>query len=298
MSNFKFVNATTVQEAVDALAELGDKAKLIAGGTDVMLMIRDHKIDDLTLVNIRDIEELRGISLDGDTVTIGALTRLSDIEHSDLLKEHAPCLWGAAQFFACPTNRHAATIGGNVGRANTVGDTLPSLLCLDAVVTLVSKKGEREVPMSEMLLGPSKTACEPDEMIAKFTFKSQPHSAYMKFGRRRSMALSMAGSAVSIEVDDKGIVKSCRIGYGNAGPKADRAYNAEKAMIGVDLNSDKALEETMYKAIQEDISPRKKPRLANWISGEYRRELIPVLTKRAARKAAFGECMLCKQEEV
>ncbi len=151
--------------------------------------------------------------------------------------------------------------------------------------------------MSEMLLGPGKTACEPNEMIAKFTFKSQPHSAYMKFGRRRSMALSMAGSAVSIEVDDKGIVKSCRIGYGNAGPKADRAYNAEKAMIGVDLNSDKALEETMYKAIQEDIAPRKKPRLSNWISGEYRRELIPVLTKRAARKAAFGECMLCKQEE-
>ena len=297
MKDFKLVNAKTVKEAVDALAELGDKAKLIAGGTDVMLMIRDGKINDLTLVSIRDIEECRGIKLDGDTVTIGALTRLSDIEHSDVLKEHAPCLWGAAQFFADPTNRHSATIGGNVGRANTVGDTLPSLLCLDAVVTLASTKGERELPMSEMLLGPSKTACEPDEMITKFTFKSQPHSAYMKFGRRRSMALSMAGSAVSIEVDDKGIVKNIRIGYGNAGPKADRAYNAEKAMIGVDLNSDKALEDTLYKAIQEDIAPRKKPRLSNWISGEYRRELIPVLTKRAARKAAFGECMLCRQEE-
>ena len=85
--------------------------------------------------------------------------------------------------------------------------------------------------------------------------------------------------------------------YRYSDKEADRAYNAEKAMIGVDLNSDKALEETMYKAIQEDIAPRKKPRLSNWISGDYRRELIPVLTKRAARKAAFGECMLCKQEE-
>ena len=83
MKDFKLVNAKTVKEAVDALAELGDKAKLIAGGTDVMLMIRDGKINDLTLVSIRDIEELRGIKLDGDTVTIGALTRLSDIEHSD-----------------------------------------------------------------------------------------------------------------------------------------------------------------------------------------------------------------------
>lgn len=297
MKEFKFVNAKTVQEAVDVLAELGDKCKLVAGGTDAMLMIRDGKWNDLTLVNIRDIEELRGIKLEGDTVTVGALTRLSDIESSDILKEHAPCLWGAAQFFADPTNRHSATIGGNVGRCNTVGDTLPSLLRLDAVVTIVNKDGEREVPMSEMLLGPGRTACGPNEMIAKFTFKSQPHSAYMKYGRRRSMALSMAGSAVSIEVDDKGIVKWCRIGVGNAGPKAARAYKAEEAMVGVDLNSDKALEETMYKVIQEDISPRKKPRLSNWISGEYRRELIPVLTKRAARKAAFGECMLCKQEE-
>ena len=68
-------------------------------------------------------------------------------------------------------------------------------------------------------------------------------------------------------------------------------------MIGVDLKSDKAIEEPLYNVTQEDIAPRKKPRLGNWISGEYRRELISVLTKRAARKAAFGECMLCKQEE-
>ena len=297
MKDFKLVTAKTVDEAVEALAKYGDQCKLIAGGTDAMLMIRDGKWNNLTLINIRDIEELRGIKLEGDTVTIGALTRLSDIEHSDVLKEHAPCLWGAAQLFADPTNRHSATIGGNVGRCNTVGDTLPSLLCLDAVVTIVSKEGEREVPMSEMLLGPGKTACEPNEMIAKFTFKSQPHSAYMKFGRRKSMALSMAGSAVSIKVDDNGIVEDIRIAAGNAGPKAVRCYKAEKAMIGVDLKSDKAIEEPLYKVIQDDIAPRKKPRLGNWISGEYRRELISVLTKRAARKAAFGECMLCKQEE-
>ena len=267
MKDFKLVTAKTVDEAVEALAKYGDQCKLIAGGTDAMLMIRDGKWNNLTLVNIRDIEELRGIKLEGDTVTIGALTRLSDIEHSDVLKEHAPCLWGAAQLFADPTNRHSATIGGNVGRCNTVGDTLPSLLCLDAVVTIVSKEGEREVPMSEMLLGPGKTACEPNEMIAKFTFKSQPNSAYMKFGRRKSMALSMAGSAVSIKVDDKVIHK-----------QVSRIH-------------------LLYKVIQDDIAPRKKPRLGNWISGEYRRELISVLTKRAARKAAFGECMLCKQEE-
>lgn len=287
MKNFGFVNAKTVEEAVTYLGELGPKAYIVAGGTNVMVDIRDGRRNGLTLVNIRDIAELKGISMVDGQVRIGALATISALEGSDIIRAHAPCLAMAASVFADPTTRNSATIGGNLMKASTVGDTLPSLMILEAQVHVRSIRGERAIPIQDVFVSLGKTSIQPDELVTHFTFAPQPHSAYLKIGRRKSMAIAMSSAAVYAAVDEGGRVTDCRIALGAVAPVPVRAYQAEKALLGIAAREDAAFA-PMYEAIQQDMAP--KPRLADGLSAEYRRQVIPVLVKRALRLAAFGCC--------
>ncbi len=287
MKNFEFVNAPTLEAAVAALDELGEKALVVAGGTNVMVYIRAGKRNDRTLVNIRDIKELRGISMDGKgEITIGALTTINDIASSELLKENAPSLYAAANVFADPTTRNSATIGGNVANAGAGGDTIPSLLVLDAVAHVKSVTSERKIKIAELFTGPGRTSIKPNELLTHFTFKAQKHVGFLKLSMRNSMSIAMASCAAYIELGDDGIVKDCRLALGAVAPTPVRAYNAEKALLGKSL-SDEAVFEQVGEAVQSDMNPR-NPSVRATVS--YRRAVVPVLVKRAARLAAYGEC--------
>ena len=286
MKNFEFVTATTTQEAVAHLAALGSKAYVVAGGTNVMVDIRDNKRNDRTLVNIRDVAELKGISLENGLVRVGALTTITEIAESAILKEHAPCLYMAAQVFADPTTRNSATIGGNLINASAGGDTLPSLMVLEAEVHVQSSRGHRTLPMRDIFVALGKTKVEPDELLTHFTFKPEAHTAFMKMGQRKSMAISISTAAAYAVVDSDGIIRDCRIALGAVASTPVWAPNAEKALIGINAKDDEAFS-AMYEAVQQDINPR--PRSVR-SSVEYRRQIVPVLVKRAVRLAAFGEC--------
>lgn len=286
MSDFEFVNAPTVDSAIEALAQWGNKACLVAGGTNVMVDIRAKKIKDGTLINIRDIESLKKITYTDGKVSIGALTIIEEIAKSEIIKQHAPCLFAAANVFADPTTNRSATIGGNVGNASASGDTIPPLMVLNAIVHLKSKRGDREVPINEFIIKNGVTTREPDEMITYFTFESQPNTGFIKLGARRSMTISIATVAAYIEMDKQsGIVKDCRIALGGVAPKPVRGTNAEKAFIGNKLDEDTFTK--AGEAVQNDISPRSPSVRA---TASYRRSVVPVLVKRAVKLAAFGEC--------
>lgn len=288
MKNFDFQNAPTLEAAVAALDELGEKALVVAGGTNVMVYIRAGKRNDRTLVNIRDIKELRGISMDGKgEITIGALTTINDIASSELLKENAPSLYAAANVFADPTTRNSATIGGNVANAGAGGDTIPSLLVLDAVAHVKSVTSERKIKVAELFTGPGRTVIKPNELLTHFTFKAQKHVGFLKLSMRNSMSISMASCAAYIELGDDGFVKDCRLALGAVAPTPVRAYNAEKALLGKSLKDD-AVFDAVGEAVQNDMNPR-NPSVRATVS--YRRAVVPVLVKRAARLAAYGECM-------
>lgn len=286
MSDFEFVNAPTVDSAIEALAQWGNKACLVAGGTNVMVDIRAKKIKDGTLINIRDIESLKKITYTDGKVSIGALTIIEEIAKSEIIKQHAPCLFAAANAFADPTTNRSATIGGNVGNASASGDTIPPLMVLNAIVHLKSKRGDREVPINEFIIKNGVTTREPDEMITHFTFESQPNTGFIKLGARRSMTISIATVAAYIETDKQsGIVKDCRIALGGVAPKPVRGTNAEKVFIGNKLDEDTFTK--AGEAVQNDISPRSPSVRA---TASYRRSVVPVLVKRAVKLAAFGEC--------
>lgn len=286
MSNFEFVNAPTVDSAIEALAQWGTKACLVAGVTNVMVDIRAKKIKEGALINIRDIESLKKITYTDGKVSVGALTIIEEIAKSEIIKQHAPCLFAAANVFADPTTNRSATIGGNVGNASASGDTIPPLMVLNAIVHLKSKRGNREVSINEFIIKNGVTTREPDEMITHFTFESQPNTGFLKLGARQSMTIAIATVAAYIEMDKQsGIIKDCRIALGGVEPKPVRGTNAEKVFIGNKLDEDTFTK--AGEAVQNDISPRSPSVRA---TASYRRSVVPVLVKRAVNIAAYGEC--------
>jgi len=284
MKKFEYVNAKTLDSAMETLAELKEQAMLVAGGTNVVVNINNGKRNNRTLVNIREIMELAGIYNEGETLRIGALTTIDEISKSDQLKKYAPGLYHAGNVFADPTTRHSATIGGNVANAGAGGDTIPSLLVLNASVTLKSLRGERIVPIRELFTGPGRTVIAPDELITYFTFKPEPQTSFIKLSMRKAMSISIVGCAAYVLMDGEKI-RDCRIALGAIAPTPVRAYHAETALIGGGFD-----EETMARmaqAVQKDMNPRD---ISVRATGEYRRAVTPELVERAMRLAAYGDC--------
>ena len=287
MRNFDFVNAPTLHDALKALDAHKDNAMLVAGGTNVMVYIRNGKRNDRTLINIHDIAELRGIKIDRrKNVTIGALTTINDIGASEILKEYAPGLYSVAALFADPTTRNSATIGGNVANAGAGGDTIPSLLALDAVAHVQSLHGKREIKVCDLFTGPGRTCLEKNEIITHFSFKGEPHSGAIKLSMRKSMSISMVSVGAYVKLAKDGTVEDCRIALGAVAPTPVRARNAEAALIGKKLDDETF--EAVGEAVQKDINPR-DPSVRSTVT--YRRAVVPVLVKRTCRLAAYGECM-------
>ncbi len=286
MKNFEYLNAPTLDDALKALDELNERAFLVAGGTNVLVYIRSGKRNDRTLVNIRGIKELSGISCENGIVTLGALTTVDEISKSEILKLNAPGLYAAGNVFADPTTRHSATVGGNVANAGAGGDTIPSLMVLDAMVHVKSlKNGERQIPIKELFAGPGRTVIAPNEILTHFTFKAEPHMGFLKLCMRKSMSISMASCAAYVEMDGD-VIKDCRVALGAVAPTPVRAYNAEKALIGHKM--DEATFAKMGEEVQKDMNPR-DPSVRATVT--YRRTVMPVLVQRALKLAAYGECM-------
>ncbi|MDR0840666.1 MAG: xanthine dehydrogenase family protein subunit M [Christensenellaceae bacterium] len=282
MKEFAFVNAPTLDSAVALLGELGEKAYVVAGGTNVMVDIRVGKRNGRTLVNIRDIGALKGISLQNDEMRVGALATLSQIAASELLKEKAPCLYMAANVFADPTTRNSATIAGNCAGASPAADTAPSLLALNAIAHIVSAKGERQLNMNEFFAGVNRTHLQPGELITHFTFKPSK-SGFIKLGIRNSMAISIVTAAAALELAGD-VVTTCRVALGSVAPTPVRAKSVEAALTGQRLTEE--LLAHAAERVREDISPIDDVRA----TGAYRREVAPVCVKRAVKLAAYGEC--------
>ncbi len=278
MKNFTYVNAPSKDAALEAMANHKDYL-VIAGGTNVMVNILGRKVNDRTLVDIRGAVELRSIVDNGDTITIGALTTINDLIDSELIEKDARCLWQAAKSFADPTTRNSATIGGNMASSSPGGDTLPSLLAMDAVVTVEKAGGKREMPIAELFAGPNKNSLQAGELITAVTVKKVTNSCFIKLGLRNSMAISVASVAVVIEKDNCGCnIKEARVAMGSVAPTPVRCANAEKAI----LNGHKSdVTKTLVTALAKDIKPIDDFRA----TGKYRSTVAPRLVQKALKSA-------------
>jgi len=275
---FEYLRPTSVREALDLLDRYGEKARLIAGGTDVMVMWKKKIISPAYLISLRNIPELSGIRYNGD-LKIGSATTHRTLELSADVRQHFPVITDAVTQLGSVQVRNSGTIGGNICTAAPSADTAPPLLVLEADVRIVSAKKERSVPIDQFFKGPSRTVVTPGELVTDFTVKSPlPHTgmAYWKHTRRRAMELPILGVAVLLSFEqDLATCSKARIALGVAAPTPMRAVKAEAFLQGKAAN-----EATLAEAgriASEEASPRTTIRGSQW----YRQQMIRVLVKRA-----------------
>ncbi len=273
LPRFKYYRPGSLDELLELIDRLEDY-KILAGGTDLLIDLRIRRYRVENVVDINGVKELDYIIDEGDTVRIGALTRLQKLLDTSTIYEKIPILYEAVYSMASWQIRCRATIGGNLCNASPAADTAPPLLVLDAKLRLASVNGERVVDVREFFKGPRETVLEKNEVLKEIIVPVPIGYgySYIKFGRRSSFTLSIASVASMVKVVD-GVFSDVRVALGSVAPKPVRSLSVEKALVGREVSIE-AIEDAS-KSVVEDISPITDVRG----SASYRRELSIVLTR-------------------
>jgi CO/xanthine dehydrogenase FAD-binding subunit len=236
MQNFQFYSAKSLPAALDILSDHDGFRKIIAGGTDLIPDLRAEKIHPDLILNILEIEQLKGITETDTAVRIGPTTTFTEMIESEVLKRHLPLLVQAAASVGGPQIRNRGTIGGNIATSGPCADVLPAVLALEGRLELQSKKsGSRIVALQEILTAPYQTAIGPDEIITAILIgKLAPgtRSGFQKLGRRNAMAKGRMNISIVLGLDRHNAVSELRIVPGSVMPVAQRIGAAENMLLG------------------------------------------------------------------
>src|ERR1700756_941255 len=279
----------TISEALSLLAKYGEEAKVIAGGTDVMVDIK-YKEEPGCLVNIKKIPGLGTIQENGGSLRIGPLVTIHEMETNNLVRDRLPVLWESCHQFASLQIRNTATIGGTVCRASPSGETLAPLLVLEAKAKLAFSEGEKTEAFASFFQGPGKSSIGSKGLLTEIDvpYPAQgSRGVYLKHAVRGAMDIAMVGVAVLVTPDaSKNNVQDARIGLGAVAPTPVRASKTEALLRGKPLTA--ALVKEAAAMAAAESSPISDQRS----SGEYRRWIVEALTRRGLEqswKAATGK---------
>jgi CO/xanthine dehydrogenase FAD-binding subunit len=249
------VAPTSLDEAYELLAERGRLAKIIAGGTDLMVSLNARSLDAEEFIDIWRLNELRGIDDEGETIRIGALTTYTQLIKSPLIQLSMPALVEASRTIGAIQIQNRGTIGGNIVNASPAGDSLPVLAAFDAEVEIGSVRGVRSVGFNNFYSGYRQTVMEPDEILLAVRLrklKPNERSFFFKVGTRRAQAISKIVMAVKVEVTGAWI-NSIGIALGSVAPTVMRAHQTESLLTNVPL--DATIVEQARKTISQEIAP-------------------------------------------
>jgi xanthine dehydrogenase iron-sulfur cluster and FAD-binding subunit A len=281
-----YINATSTDEVIRVLADKRERARVVAGGTDLILELeRGVRKGIETLIDVTRIPNLDKISIDEDDVIhLGALVTHNDCAASKLIRKRAYPLARAAWEVGAPQIRNRGTIAGNLITASPANDTITPLMALGAKVTLLSTRGARVVPLKKFYTGVRKTVMESDEMLVDITFPAMTKSqrgTFIKLALRRAQAISVVDVALILDTSPSlsanpksATVKSASITLGSVTPIIAHAVKAEKFLIGKKLN-DKNIAQAAELAVKS-ATPIDDVRG----SASYRREMVRVTVKR------------------
>jgi carbon-monoxide dehydrogenase medium subunit len=284
---FDFYQPATLQEASRLVKENGPGGRFLAGGTDLVIAMKEKGLLPKYVVDLKRVPGLSGICENSDgSITLGALTTMYEIEKSRLIKNKYPFLAQSAAEVGSIQIRNRATIGGNMANATPSADTAPALIALGATVKIASVVGEREISLEEFFKGPGQTVMGAEEILTEVTIpKTGPRlvGEYIKFSPREMMDLAYVGVAVAYHLNKpNNEVDDVRIVLGAVAPTPIRAKRAEAALEGQIL-----IEASAEKAGQiaaEEAKPISDVRS----SADYRRAMVGAMTKRALLNAAVG----------
>ncbi|MDP9496666.1 MAG: xanthine dehydrogenase family protein subunit M [Actinomycetota bacterium] len=277
---FEYVAPGSVGEAVAALAADED-AKVLAGGQSLIPVLRLRLSYPTTLVDLRKVEELRGVREEGDTLVIGAMTRHADVVQDPLVRQYAALVADATATVADPAVRHRGTFGGALAHADPAGDLAAVALALDAQLVAEGPGGRRTIPAADFFEDYLQTSLQPDELLVEVRIPKLQGDwgvRYEKFNRV-AQAWAIVASAVAVRREN-GSIAEARVGLTNMGPTPVRATGVEEALRGAPAELG-AVAEAAARAAEgttppEDLNGR----------ADYRRHLAQVLTRRAVAHAA------------
>ncbi len=279
--SFEYYEPRSIEEAIELLTKLGPEAKVLAGGTDLLVQIKMGVLRPKYIVNIKGIEELRGVRDYGDHLVIGALTRLRELENNPIVRERFTALYEALKSMASIQIRNMATIGGNLCNASPAADTAPPLMVFNARLVVVGPGGERIVPITGFFQGPKKTVLRHNELLKEIILpypRGRIGSAFIKISRT-SMDLAKASVAVKLVIGGGNVVEDVAVALGSVAPTPVRAHSVEDYLRGRVFSRETAMEAA--RLVVNDISPITDARS----TAEYRRHVSKVITFDALLKA-------------
>ncbi len=273
---FDYRRPTSLAEAIGVLSDYPGSVRVLAGGTDLVAWLRDDAVSPDLVVDIKDVPGLSGISVDGDTLSIGSLVTFTELIESDLIAEHIPLLAEMAETVASTGIRNRATMVGNICSAVPSCDAGPVLLALETTVHLAGPGGERSVDINDWFVGLRQTARLDDEVVTRITIKLRAHGGvYVKLMRYAGEDLAQAAVCIVTFPDE-----TYRVTFGAVAPTPIRSTRIEAALNGKTL--DAALVAEAVAMVDGEISPITDMRA----SAEYRTRMAEVMLERGLWAAA------------
>ncbi len=269
------------------LARLHGNARILAGGTDVLVELRKTSaLAPKSVVDISRIVDLKGISRSGDWISIKPLATHAELFQSDIIVQGAPLLRTAVSTIGSPQIRNRGTIGGNIMNAAACADTVPALMALNARVKLASTSGVREVLLSDFFVKPYVTTARNDEILAEIRFPllaAGLRSSFIKLGRRNALSIARLSVAAVLGIDDKMNVTEARIVPGAAFPTWQRVVPAERLLIGHRASRE------LFAGAGGTVAEEMVALTGRRWSTEYKEPVIAVLVRRALEECLKGE---------
>lgn len=290
MFKYNYHRAVSLDDLSEKLLQYGEKARIIAGGTDIMVQIfeNDKKWSELEcLLDTTGLRtEMRYIKEDGDKIRIGALSSHTDIEQSEIICKFLPFLAKASGTVGSPQIRNLGTIGGSICNASPAADPLTPMVAAGTQVLIDSADGCREVELRAFYLGKGKIDLKPGEFVKEFIVNKLPAgmvNEFVKLGRRKALAISRLNASVALRFDEDGAIQDARIAPGCIFIKPDRVEKAEQLLIGEKPSED--LFQQAGKAVSEVMIERTGIR---W-STEYKQPAVEGIIEEALLRAAGME---------
>jgi len=278
---FDYAAPTTINEASQLLTS-NQNARPLAGGTDLLIQMKERGRPVPLLVSLRWVAELSKLKTNGQ-LEIGSMVTCGEVAWSDAVKKGWPALVDGADLVGSVQIRNKGTVGGNVCNAAPSADVVPSLIVLGASARVAGPSGERTLPLQELFRGPGQTSLAPGELLVDMTVPTAAAgsgSAYLRHVPRREMDIAVVGVAVQLQLEGDGrTVKDARVALASVAPTPIRSARAEQALIGSQLS-----DETLRRA-GEGASADARPISDVRASADYRRELLKVYTRRVGQIA-------------
>lgn len=277
MARFDYIRADSLDHAVSLINDPAYKTRLLSGGTDLQVYLHYRPADFNRVVDISLLPELKVIRSRGKEITLGAGVTFAEVIENSLLRDTVPFLVEACRAVGSPQIRNLGTLGGNVANAAACADSLPVLVCLDAIAHLRGSPGERSLPVAEMVQGPNRTLIQPGELLTHFTFEVPPpgvKTGFTKLGRRNALAISRLSLAAMGRLDALNQVDFIRITPGSVTPQTVRFNKIEAMLLGKKLTS-----ELIHSAALQ-VADEMVAQVGRRWSSEYKSPVISCLAER------------------